>query len=153
MKRIFAIFILCLNLCTVLRAQSSLNSAGVDISNITGTVTYSIGQVFYEHNSTVWQGVHHPYHIQSVKTIPAAENINIEIYPNPVNDVITLHFADNVKTDCKYVLYDINGRIIYQQTLKNSETKIDLSNLNSGSFFLQIISQEKIIKVFKIVKL
>jgi hypothetical protein len=152
MKKIFAIFILCLTPCTILRAQSSLNSAGTDVINTSGTVSYSIGQIFYEQDSTIFQGVHHTYHLLPTLTMPEAESINIGIYPNPVKDVLTLHFAYNIKPNCKYVLCDINGKILYQQPLKNSETKIDLSNLSTGSFFLQIISQEKIIKVFKIVK-
>ena len=70
--------------------------------------------------------------------IELAEN-NFNIYPNPVND--KLYIATETEAE-EVVVYDVYGRI---QNLRNSETQklgnsIDVSNLNSGVYFLKVVT-------------
>ena len=83
-----------------------------------------------------------------VKEITAEENIeaikanNISIYPNPVNDRLYIEAETEVED---VIVYDIYGRV---QNLRNSETQklrnsIDVTNLNSGIYFLNVVIGDK----------
>jgi len=69
------------------------------------------------------------------------------IYPNPFNDFI------NVKTDCGNSINILNtiGAIMLQQELKQTDSQIDLSFLQSGVFVVVINSNDKVYTT-KIVK-
>ena len=72
----------------------------------------------------------------------------IEIYPNPVSEHMTLKSSD-YKT-CYFDIIDMNGK-----TLKTGqftyETKIEISELKSGLYFLSFSSDKGIIKRQKFV--
>jgi hypothetical protein len=58
------------------------------------------------------------------------------IFPNPVNSELNLKSViplDNM------IIYDINGRIVFQKTLSEQlNTKVDLSQLNSGVYLMRV---------------
>ncbi|WP_445457959.1 T9SS type A sorting domain-containing protein [Flavobacterium sp. HNIBRBA15423] len=66
------------------------------------------------------------------------------IYPNPVNDIISIN-SDNVAFE-NISLTDINGRVI-KETTTNSVMNYDfnISDLNSGIYFLKIKTSEGIL--------
>jgi pimeloyl-ACP methyl ester carboxylesterase len=63
------------------------------------------------------------------------------IYPNPVRDQLSIL---NIKEDYEYSIWDINGRIMKSSIIEN-HNQIDVSNYNSGTYIIQIISSEKVI--------
>jgi choice-of-anchor B domain-containing protein len=71
------------------------------------------------------------------------ENIKITCFPNPVNDIITFLNVDNLLT---WEIYDLNQKKINNGHF-NEESKIDVSKLNSGIYFIKI--QDKILKFVK----
>ncbi len=67
-------------------------------------------------------------------------NASFNIYPNPVNDKLCIETETEIE---EVVIYDIYGRV---QNLKNSETQklknsIDVTNLNSGVYFVKIVTE------------
>ncbi len=71
---------------------------------------------------------------------------NISVYPNPTSEIIWVE--DNTSFSVNnYSIYDISGRRILFNTFNSSEKKVDVSNLNSGVYLLELVSSErKIIK-------
>lgn len=69
---------------------------------------------------------------------------NISITPNPVSDILSINIP--LKDKNTYKIIDINGRIVLTGELNDS--KINVSSLNRGSYFLDIegISSFKFIK-------
>ncbi|MFB0926201.1 MAG: T9SS type A sorting domain-containing protein [Vicingaceae bacterium] len=67
-------------------------------------------------------------------------------YPNPVLNVLNFDLEENMKY--KFILSDINGRDIKQGQLDN---ELDVSNLNSGIYFLKISTGERFV-IKKIIK-
>lgn len=59
----------------------------------------------------------------------------VVIYPNPVQD--NLNIA-SVEIGSSIFIYDIQGRILEQQTVSTSEFKLDFHNLKSGVYFLEV---------------
>jgi hypothetical protein len=82
---------------------------------------------------------------------------NIEIYPNPGNDNITIKYGLINRKDLEFLIYDINGKLIDYQTKKTISTsdnlfKYNVSNLPSGIYFIQVKTND-FIKTEKFIKL
>jgi hypothetical protein len=75
----------------------------------------------------------------------------VEVYPNPTSEELTINNKNNLIID-KITMVDIQGRIVLQKEIDNSNSKIklNLSKQTKGIYTLQIQS-EKSISVKKIV--
>jgi len=69
--------------------------------------------------------------------------IGVSVYPNPANDNITIENPDIIK-DAMISIYNIQGQLLLQQTLRQTKTKIDISKIAKGLYILKIGSQEGI---------
>jgi len=82
--------------------------------------------------------------------------LKINIYPNPTNDVINIDFANqnDINDGYKLKISDILGYIVYESSINQSQTSVNLSSLNSkGIYFLHIIdAQNNSIVIKKFVK-
>lgn len=69
------------------------------------------------------------------------ESSKIKIYPNPVNGNLTVNGInqDNVSL----LLFDITGKIVYQNKLNVNQNKIEISvsNLEKGVYFIKIFNE------------
>ncbi|MBO7460027.1 MAG: T9SS type A sorting domain-containing protein [Bacteroidales bacterium] len=66
----------------------------------------------------------------------------LSIHPNPTNDVINVTI-DNVSSDVQIMVYNSVGQMVYMQneTVENGLiTTLDLSNLSTGTYILQVRS-------------
>jgi hypothetical protein len=57
----------------------------------------------------------------------------IRIYPQPAN---TKLFWEGAKVDQHYQIYDLSGKLVFQNLAKSTEIEIDLSHLPAGMYFL-----------------
>ena len=64
----------------------------------------------------------------------------ITIYPNPVGDILTI--TSQAQID-QYRIYDVTGSLISEGKLENSPGQIDVSNLNSGMYFIELNSENR----------
>lgn len=68
-------------------------------------------------------------------------NVNdIFIFPNPVEDILTIDFNENIN---KIEIYDYLGRLIIDKKIHNN--KIDLSEISKGNYAIKLYSEEKVI--------
>ena len=73
------------------------------------------------------------------------QNASLKLYPNPVTDV--LNIENDFSTNRSFYLYDVNGRLV----IRGNSTKIDLSYLQSGLYFLNIINNNSS-ETYRIIK-
>lgn len=66
------------------------------------------------------------------------KNQKTSIYPNPVNDILTIKSQNEITT---IRIFDTLGKLILNQSPNKLEEKISVSNLKSGTYFLGITSQ------------
>ena len=66
---------------------------------------------------------------------------SFSIYPNPANDIITIATEENIEEIC---IYTISGVMIYNDTHFTNNT-IDISDFNSGVYFVKIKTQNNVI--------
>ncbi|QAA81522.1 T9SS type A sorting domain-containing protein [Aequorivita sp. H23M31] len=67
---------------------------------------------------------------------------NISVYPNPTSEMIWVSDNTSFPID-NYSVYDVSGRMVLHNTFNTSEKKIDVSNLDTGIYLLELISAEK----------
>jgi hypothetical protein len=64
--------------------------------------------------------------------IDQTEKLNIKIYPNPVNDLLTIEVEEKISS---VKIISVDGRILLNEF---SENKIDVSALTAGIYFVEI---------------
>lgn len=82
------------------------------------------------------------YEITSTSSVKEMLAQNVEIYPNPAKNIINISFVNN--TNSNYQLINSLGVCVMSGQLNNNTT-IDLSNLNTGIYFVKIQSETQII--------
>ena len=71
---------------------------------------------------------------------------NLKVYPNPVQNELYIAnkelYIDGQATE--YTIYDINGSVLWQISSKLNLSKINISNLNKGIYFIKITKKGNI---------
>jgi len=139
--------------------MDTIIASGSDASGSSGSVTYSIGQVFYssieESEYNVVQGIQHQETYNSLDTQDVIDpKIEISIYPNPTTDFVNINMEGyELENGLKsYQLYDFQGRLLKQNTINQNGTQVNLSDLSSSIYLLQVYVDNKALKTFKIIK-
>ncbi len=151
------LFLLALGL-TTLQAQQSVNAAGGNASGSGGSVSYSLGQAFYQTyagtTGTVAEGVQQPYEIFVVTAIEEANGISLSMaaYPNPTSGILTLTINGIYVLDLSYQLYDMQGKLLENRKISGIRTSIVMSNLLPAAYFVKVIQGNNEVKTFKIIK-
>lgn len=82
-----------------------------------------------------------------VKMVHSIVNLNtgaIKMYPNPANNEVTVGWNKTNNTKSVYVL-DLNGRVVAEYQVENKTSlSIDLLNMDSGIYFIQIVGNASI---------
>jgi hypothetical protein len=140
------------------QAQEALPATGGNASGSSGSVSYSVGQVFYYtlagDNVTLLQGVQQPYEISVISGMENAGGISLDcmVYPNPTMDKLTMKVDSFDPGNLSFQLFNPNGKLLVNKKLTGKETTISLGNLMPGIYFLKVLDKQKEIKTFKIVK-
>ena len=78
--------------------QSSVNVSGGSVSNTSGSISYSIGQVAYQSVSnssgSVSQGVQHAFEISTLSLEENKFNFMLNAFPNPTTENLNLHVGN-----------------------------------------------------------
>ena len=86
--------------------------------------------------------------------ISELENQFIKIYPNPASEQLTMSTSlRGTKLSFQFFIYDLSGKEIYKAELKESMQTIDISDIKSGVYVLQVISGKDLILRKQIIKL
>jgi len=141
-----------------LHAQEAIPASGGNGSGTGGSVSYTVGQVVYNTNTgtngTEAQGVQQPFEISVVTAIEEAKVISLEfvVYPNPAKDYVILKTGTYDVENLNYYLYDSNGRLLDKDKVQGNETTISMRTLLPSTYFLKVIDNNRVIKIFKIIK-
>ena len=144
--QIIVMLLVCLLWAGRAQAQESANTTGGDATGLGGTVAYSIGQVVYttQNSSTgsVAQGVQHAYDVYALGMEHNELNVAMDVYPNPTSDNIILQIPDFNNQQLWYRLLDAQGKIIVREKIITQQSAINMYNLSSATYFLQVVNQD-----------
>lgn len=97
-------------------------------NNAGGVMIWELGQDCFDDNSLL---DFIDESIQNLNSFNDLNSLNVSVYPNPVNDIITIK-AEN---EFEFQILDLTGKIILSNKV-NSTTTIDVSNLKSSVYLL-----------------
>ncbi len=72
----------------------------------------------------------------------------LKLYPNPVNDILNI---SNTEIITKVEVIDMLGRVLSNEKINANEAKIEMSNLPTGTYLVQV-TIDNAVKTFKIIK-
>ncbi|MBK8806252.1 MAG: T9SS type A sorting domain-containing protein [Bacteroidales bacterium] len=116
-------------------------------TNFAETIFYRLSQTDYDGRVTYFDIIDIYYNEIS--------NEGIIIYPNPIDDILTISYSSEIKKTIEITITDVTGKTI-STFLFNAESgmnfkNLNLSNLNKGSYLLHLIEKNKS-SFFKIIK-
>ena len=140
--------------------MEAIITSGSDASGNSGNVSYSIGQVFFTYigQKSVYnlaQGIQHQELAEaSIKPEDIEAIPQIFIFPNPTADFIHVNMKgfESENGNLTYALFDLQGRIVMQNKMERTETHINVSQLRTSIYILQVYVEKKVLKTFKIIK-
>ena len=80
-----------------------------------------------------------------------AEDLGIQLFPNPVKDELTLEI-EKPSQGITYRIFDFNGRSIATGQALDAQTKIDMQGFTAGNYILSVVKDGQQVQSFKIVK-
>ena len=164
LTRFSAIVLLALLCCGGgLRAQQAITSFGGDATSVTGSLSYSGGEIAvktaYAPAVTVVnvtesfsEGVQQPITARDAQYQGIdALAVGVAVYPNPTADNITLECDQPMQLS--YTLYNANGQILSHGNYQGGQQVIDLQQLAAGTYMLHVATPDQTKKnIYKIIK-
>jgi hypothetical protein len=136
--------------------QISVNTAGASVSNSSGSLSYSIGQVVYQNvantSCSVSQGVQQIYVVSALDLEEKAFNFSLNTYPNPTTDVINLRIGNYNHEPMSFILLDASGKLIFGGKITQQETVLDTKMLPTATYFVEVHHEGKKLQTFKVIK-
>jgi hypothetical protein len=115
-------------------SESSINIAFKFTSTNTQSATWEIDDIKLSGQSTV-----------SNEDIQSSD---IQLYPNPANEVIYLNKTSSLS---EIIIYNITGQKMYARTVSGSKLTIDVSSFTSGIYFMQIQKEQGLRQTLKFI--
>jgi len=65
----------------------------------------------------------------------------VSIYPNPAESSFNIVVEDGELKKLKYLIYDLNGKILDKGKIKNNHKSLNISSYDSGIYLVKIIDK------------
>jgi len=133
--------------------QSSVVTSGNDIENVNGSVSYTIGSVFYlgrVQSLSITEGLQQSYIINE---IPGKSTLRVTLFPNPTSDLVFFKVENLNYKNLSYRIYDLTGSLLSEGKIINPQSSASIQNLPSNIFIVRVYRNSIEERSFKIVKI
>lgn len=133
---------------SVFYSSNGGNSFAIDTAGLPANIPLSLGRTFVEHNGKLFMALSTKDAFKkdwsATSSLSESHTNDWNIYPNPFNSELSIS-GTNLSSTLE--IRDKAGRLVKTTILKDEVTKIDLSEIPSGFYFVSISSgSNKIIK-------
>jgi hypothetical protein len=112
--------------------------------------SYNKASIFFNFGSTGAQAGEKTYYWDDIyfgitvgtEDLNAAKS-NVVVFPNPASNYFNLGVNEALDKNARLIISDINGKILSQENIQNSVSKIGTSELKSGIYLLRILNGNK----------
>ena len=148
MKRL--LFMLFLGLMSIGYSQSlapqSVNSAGVNMSQTNGSLSFILGEVVVlsasdlDSNSINSGFISGATITTEVLEVPNVDLLNVKVYPNPTTTMIFVDVMDTQLSQMVIEIIDMNGKVVSKGIYAGISNKIGInaSSWENGNYILQL---------------
>jgi hypothetical protein len=162
MKKLLLFLVSCLfvgSLYSQSISSSVIASAGGDQTVGGISLSWTLGELATETltsaNLILTQGFQQGYFEITAIDDPLSNRIDLKVFPNPAIDYINILIEDKDVKNVKLELYNLEGKLIYNEQWENSGSahQLQLSNFSSSQYILKIFDdQSGKVQSFKIIK-
>ena len=137
---------------TQLNAQSLVVTAGKDIENTNGSVSFTVGSVFYLNRNqalSITEGMQQSY---TINEIPGKSTLRVVLFPNPTSDLVYFKVENLNYKNLSYRVYDLSGRLMSEGKIINPQSSVSISSYPSNMFIVRVYRnsiEERSFKIFK----
>jgi hypothetical protein len=89
-----------------------------------------------------WDTIIAPRYILALKELEKA-NLDITIYPNPASEQITIAYPNYNQFPSSLLVYDIKGQLLYNKTITEAKTVINVRDFEAGIYFIRLANEKK----------
>lgn len=156
-------FLLTASCCTLSLfafSQESANAGGGDANSIDdGSVSFSIGQTVYTSDESTAgsssMGVQQVYNVEIITNNAAAYDLSIDlnVFPNPAMDHVTLEIIGSLAPGLQYNLKDLNGVTLFENQINGASTTVPVDELSPATYMITVLSENTAVSSFRIIKL
>jgi hypothetical protein len=137
-------------------AQTGIVAAGVKATGSGGTVHFSVVPIIYKttNGQPLTDGLQQPFEILTLTTDNFEPTlIELSFYPNPTTTNLHLVLKNPAYEDYFFQLTSLDGKtLIIPQKITNEDTVVSMESYPKGIYLLQVITNHKTLKTFKIIK-
>ena len=143
-----------------LLAQQAVLTTGGNYSSASGSVSYSIGQVMYNHIDgeigSLNQGVQQPYSFTIVGIDDPLKETSWHLFPNPADKYVNIQLSNSTPGNNyhHYIarLYDMKGNLVMEKLLDQDINRISLLQCTQATYLVQISDQQHPIQSYALIK-
>ena len=137
-----------------IEAQEVISTQGDSYTNGGNTIDFTIGEPIIETVSDGTNDLTQGFH-QTLLTVVSVEDLAVDfvvnIFPNPTAEFVNLKIEKFNGMTIR--LFDLTGKELQQETLRQSTTQISVTDYPKGTYLLTLINNENNkIKTYKIIK-
>ena len=133
-------------------AQDVVSTLGDSFSNESGIIDLTIGEVIINTGTDgineITQGFHQT-NWNFVEVQDHSPRYEAIIFPNPTSDILTI--KTSMFENVTYAFYNAQGKLIFQDKLSAEQTSIQVSQLPTGSYLLNLSNETQNLKTFKLI--
>lgn len=138
-------------------SQENINASANEIVNETGSVSYSVGQVFTQCYSnelgTINEGIQLSYEILVITGLEETDiNIEASVFPNPAENYLILDIGNKNYSEMSYQVFNLDGKLMMTVKITSKQTNISLSGLSTSNYFIKVMDGNQAVKTFKVIK-
>ena len=143
-------------LSTFIFSQETVNVSGGGFTNSSGSISYSIGQIFFQDISnssgSINEGVQQAYDISTLSLESNLVKLSLVVYPNPTQSRLSLRVGNFNYENLSYNLLDLEGKVLERVVVKSEESIIDMQQFPIATYLVEVYKDDKKVQTFKIIK-
>lgn len=144
------------SVCSMVEAQETVVVSGGNASGSGGSISYSVGQTIQNtisgSNGSAIQGIQFYFESETLSIIDLSSNLEISTYPNPTSSILNLKVEGLRNLKLSYKLYNLLGVTLANGSITQINNRINVEDLPSATYILQITDENSTVKTFKITK-
>ncbi len=82
-------------------------------------------------------------HVVGIDAKIAEHTIGFTVFPSPSSSIIQVRVSGIVEEDLRYTITNSNGTLVLNGIMNSEEGEVDLEQLNSGVYFIELSSDNK----------
>ncbi len=141
-----------------LYGQRAPSSAGGEAESLSGTVSYSVGQLFTDATThatgSITEGVQQPFEITVITATnkPEINYVQADVFPNPTTGVAILQIDQANSGTLIAEIYNQQGVFIHESLILETKNTIHMENYPNGLYLIRVKEKNQLLKVLKIIK-